>query len=375
MFKNFGRGAGRSRLFSLVILFSILTFVLLAAPTAAQEVETLAAQMEATLPVVRDEFPFIPAFSAAVIKDGAVIWSGGYGVADVESGVPVTADTPFPAASISKVLTAYAILGLVDEGVLDLDTPVNSYLTRWQVPALGRNNPDEVTIRRILSHTAGLSAEGYAGFTADHEIPTLEQFLDGIAGDPVRVIISPGRRFMYSGGGYTVLQLLIEEVTGMLFADYMQTTVFEPLGMTHSSFEWSPELGAVTQYTVNNEVYPNVVHVDQAAGGVYTTANDLAAFFAALLHDDRAEAIFTPNAGTESDPYGFGVYAHHTETGEPMIWHDGLGRGMHAIFYLFPEHDEGVVVLTNHPAGTAVVQNVMCVYDRWSEVEVPRACE
>lgn len=166
-------------------LFLFLTFLLLlAAPTAAQDVETLAAQMEVTLPVVRANSPFTPALSAAVIKDGAVIWSGGYGVADVEFGAPVSADTPFPAASISKVLTAYAILGLVDEGVLDLDTPVNSYLTRWQVPALGRNNPDEVGHRPHSSDTAGLSAEGYAGFTADHEIPTLEQFLDGIAGDP-----------------------------------------------------------------------------------------------------------------------------------------------------------------------------------------------
>ncbi len=144
---------------------------------------------------------------------------------------------------------------------------------------------------------------------------------------------------------------------------------------THSSFEWSPELGAATQYDVNGDVFPGVTHVDQAAGGLYTSANDLAAFFAALLHDDRAEAIFTPNVGTENDPYGFGVYVHHTEAGEAMIWHDGLGRGMHAIFYLFPEHNEGVVVLTNHPAGTAVVDEVMCAYDRWSEVEVPRACE
>ena len=375
MFRKSGRGAARSRSASLVMLWCLLTFVLTAAPAAAQDAESLAAHMDAALTDVLASHPNVPGFAAAIIKDGVVIWSGGYGVADIESGASVTADTPFAAASIAKVVTAYAILGLADEGVIDLDAPVNSYLTRWQVPVLGRNDPDEVTIRRILSHTAGLSAEGYAGFSPDHEIPTLEQFLDGIAGEPVRVIISPGRRFMYSGGGYTVLQLLIEELTGESYADYMQQTVLEPLGMEHSSFEWFHDLGAATQYDVNGSVFPGVTHVDQAAGGLYTSANDLATFFAALLHDDRAAAIFTPNEHTDPDPYGFGVYVDQTESGETMIWHDGLGRGMHAIFTLFPEHDEGVVVLTNSPAGNAVVDEVMCAYDSWSEVEAPRACE
>jgi len=129
----------------------IVFLMLIVAPAAAQDVDTLAAQMESALDEALATSPTVPGFAVAVIKDGEVIWSDGYGVADVEAGTPVTADTIFPAASISKVVTAYEILSLVDEGLIDLDTPVNSYLTRWQVPALGRNDPDEGVV--ILSNT------------------------------------------------------------------------------------------------------------------------------------------------------------------------------------------------------------------------------
>ncbi|MBE2270248.1 MAG: beta-lactamase family protein [Anaerolinea sp.] len=354
-------------------LFAVL-LLLLVAPVLAQDVDNLAAIMDSTLTAVEEEFPFVPGFSVAVVKDGAVIWSGGYGYADVEAGTPATADTLFPAASISKVVTAYAILGMADEGLIDLDAPVNSYLTRWQVTALGRNDPANVTIRRILSHTAGLSAEGYPGFAADAALPTLEEFLDGAGGDPVRMVISAGRTFMYSGGGYTVLQLLIEELSGMSYEDYMQSAVFEPLGMTNSTFVWTPELGAAAQYDRNGEPFLNVVHVDQAAGGLLTSANDLGAFFGALMQDARSGAIFTAAEGTREE-YGYGVYVDQTESGERMIWHDGLGRGMHAIFYLFPDAGEGVVILTNTPPGTAVVNPAMCAYDRWSDVDASEFCE
>lgn len=350
--------------------------LLIGAPLRAQEADTtaLADLMNDALPALSAEFHHVPGFAVAIIKDGAVIWSGGYGVADVEAQTPVSASTPFPTASISKVVTAYAALGLAADGVIDLDAPVNGYLTRWQVPVLGRNNADDVTVRRILSHTAGLSAEGYRGFAPGDSLPTLEAFLDGAGGDPVRVMIRPGVRFMYSGGGYTVLQLLIEELTGVPFADYMHTSVFEPLGMEHASFVWTPDLGAAAQYDVNGNVQSNTLHMDQAAGGLYASADDLGAFFAALLEDERSEAIFTAADATDG-AYGFGVYIDQTQAGDTMIWHDGLGRGMHAAFYLFPEHNEGVIVLANTPTGNAVVNRVLCLYDGWSAVEAAEFCE
>lgn len=358
-----------------MFLFTALLLSLSVGATAAQEASDFGALMDAAVPNLLAENPGVPGVAIAVIQDGAVVWSDGYGVADRASEELVTADTPFPVASISKIVTAYALLELVAEGQIDLDAPANSYLTRWQIPALGRNNPDEATIRRILSHTAGLSTDGYPGFTADAELPTLEELLDGTGGDPVRLMITPGRRFMYSGGGYTVLQLMIEELTGETFANYMQRVVLEPLGMEHSSFAWTPELGAATQYNRNGDVFSNVVHVDQAAGGMYASANDLAAFFVALLQDERAEAIFTPNPGTESEPYGFGAFIDQTPTGEAKLWHDGLGPGMHAMFYLFPAQNAGVVILTNSPSGSALVDPIMCVFERWSQVDAPEFCE
>ena len=131
------------------------------------------------------------------------------------AGRPVDGDTVFQAASISKTLTAWGVMRLVEQGALELDAPVGRYLTRWQLPPSPYNH-DGVTIRRLLSHTAGLSLHGYPGIAPEQPLPTLEESLSGghPGAEDVRVVSEPGTTYAYSGGGYTLLQLVVEEVTG-----------------------------------------------------------------------------------------------------------------------------------------------------------------
>jgi CubicO group peptidase (beta-lactamase class C family) len=316
----------------------------------------------------------------ALIRNNELVWSQGFGSADLEGGIQVTADTPFSVESIGKALTAWEIMRLVEAGTLNLDAPANQYLTRWQIEGSGRNKPEDATIRRILSHTAGLTVDGYPGFTVDDPLPTLEEFLDGAnGGQQVRILTPPGGRFSYSGGGYTVLQLLIEEVTGEPFAEVMQRDVLDLLGMTHSSFEWSPELGAATAYTRDGDVEDRVVHLDLAAGGLYTSANDLARFFTEGMTGDwltpeSVALMHTAADGTRGE-YGFGNFLFTLADGTPVVWHDGIGFGVRSIFLLLPESGDGLIILTNKGDGNKIFRDIVCLWDYWLHGEQTRLCK
>src|SRR5262249_11858770 len=150
-------------------------------------------------------------------------------------------ETLFQAASISKPLAALAALRLVEDGTLALDEDVNAQLTSWKVPANEFTAVQQVTLRHLLSHSAGLTVHGFEGDSAFHPVPTLAEMLDGVPGKsnsaPVRVTRMPGVQFEYSGGGYCVLQQLLVDVTGKAFPDLMRTAVLDPLGMRHSTYE------------------------------------------------------------------------------------------------------------------------------------------
>ena len=180
----------------------------------------------------------VPGVAVALVRDGQLTWSKGYGQADTARGVPVTPDTVFQVGSISKPVTAWGVMRLVQQGKLDLDAPVDRYLTRWHLPP-APFDADGVTIRRLLNHSAGLNSQDYSPI-ATRPLPSLEQSLSGESGgvnarrgsDDVRITMTPGQQRSYSNGGYTLLQLAIEEVTGEPFARYMQREVLDPLGMT-----------------------------------------------------------------------------------------------------------------------------------------------
>ncbi len=364
---------------SLLMIVGICCFFAVQPAAAQDDTSGFVEALNESVPTLL-EAQQVPGAALALIRNNEVVWSQGFGVTDMDGGVPVTADTPFSVESIGKALTAWEIMRLVEAGKLDLDAPANGYLTRWQITGIGRNNPDDATIRRILSHTAGLSVDGYPGFTVDDSLPTLEEFLDGAgAADQVRMLTPAGRRFSYSGGGYTALQLLIEEISGEPFADVMQHDVLDPLGMTHSSFVWSPELEAATAYRSNGQVEDRVVHLDLAAGGLYTSANDLARFFSAgmigdWLTPESIALMHTPAEGTSGD-YGFGNFLFKLADGTPVVWHDGIGYGVRSIFLLLPQSGDGLIILTNKGDGNRIFRDLICAWDNWLHGEQTRLCK
>src|SRR5215203_3091439 len=177
--------------------------------------------------------------SLAIIKDGKIAAARAYGVVDDVSKAPVTTATLFQAGSISKPVAALGALHLVEKGTLSLDTDVNAKLTSWKVPENRFTTAEKVTLRRLLSHTAGLTVHGFPGYDVSAQIPTVVQVLDGAPPTntaPIRVDTTPGAIWRYSGGGFTVAQQLMVDVTGQPFPQYMQSAVLGPIGMTSSSF-------------------------------------------------------------------------------------------------------------------------------------------
>ena len=364
---------------SIVAVILLLLFAVLPAFAQEADVSEITGQFDELLPPLM-EANSVPGAAVALIHDGEVVWSKGYGAANLDSGEAVTPDTPFGVASISKALTAWEIMRLVEAGEIDLDAPANQYLTSWQIPALGRNDPNGATIRRILSHTAGLSVDGYRGYEPGDTLPTLPEFLDGAAGaDPVQMMVSAGRRMMYSGGGYTALQLMIEDMTGKPFADVMDEDLLTPLGMENSSFVWTPELGAATDYGRGNEVEPHVVHMDQAAGGLYASVNDLARFFTAGMTDEwltpESVALMQSAAEATDDSYGFGYFVEALPDGGIGVWHDGIAAGGRSLFVLVPEQGEGLIIMTNARAGNTVFEDMVCAWDTWVNGEETDLCK
>ena len=174
-----------------------------------------------------------------------MVWSGGFGLADTESGAEVTADTPFEIASLTKPVTGWAILKLAEEGRIDLDAPIETYLGGWQLPPSGFDHA-RVTARAILAHGAGLGAGGDSGVNPGEPVPTLLEAVNGATLEygPVRVEHEPGQAYHYSSKGYVLLEMAIEEVTGESFTAYVQREILTPLQMTDSAFGWTPEQGA-----------------------------------------------------------------------------------------------------------------------------------
>src|SRR5580700_4412706 len=182
----------------------------------------------------------IPGLSVAVIDNFQVIWAKGYGVIGADSKAPVTPKTLFQAGSISKPVTSTAALYMVEQGKLALDQNVNDKLKTWKVPDDEFTQTEKVTLRRLMSHTGGLTVHGFPGYDVDAPLPTLVQVLNGekpANTAPVRVDFIPGTKFRYSGGGVTVEQLLMMDVSGKPFPVLLREAVLDKIGMADSSYE------------------------------------------------------------------------------------------------------------------------------------------
>ena len=244
----------------------------------------------------------IPGVSIAVIRDGRIAWSKAYGVKTAGTTDRVDTSTVFSVGSLSKVGTAAVTLRLVDAGRLDLDRNVNDYLKRWQVPKAAYLALRPVTLAGLMSHSAGLTLDGFPDFKPGESLPGVLDTLEGkppSKTEPVRVFYVPGSAYSYSGGGTTVEQLLIEDVTGMPFAAAAKQFVFEPLGMSRSTYENPlPEAHGNIAHAHDDEGRPTALPrgweamPEMAASGLWTTPSDYARMVIAFIQSNRAPSGF-----------------------------------------------------------------------------------
>jgi len=309
----------------------------------------------------------VPGLSVAVVNDFKVEWSKGYGVRDSRTGAPITDQTLFQVASITKCMGAVVALRLAQDGILDLDRDVNGYLKRWKVPENEFTRVEKVTLRRLLSHTAGLTVSGFRGYAEGEAVPTILQVLDGLPpanSAPVRVDRIPGSGYRYSGGGYTVLQLLLEDVTGRPLSKLVTEYVFEPAGMTQStlcpacddSSEGQTSMGHSLDADGNVTTFRGYAFLQGGSGccELWTTSSDLARFIIAIqralrgdpgsiLSSEMARAMLTTEKG---GPAGLGFFIKRY--GDTVYFnHDGGNIGFSARFIGHPEQGYGFAVMVN----------------------------
>ncbi|MEM8768912.1 MAG: serine hydrolase domain-containing protein [Pseudomonadota bacterium] len=291
-------------------------------------------------------------------------------------GPEVSADSLFQVGSVSKPVAAWVVMTLVEDGRLELDAPVSNYLSRWQLPASDFAG-EGVTVRRLLSHTAGLSLHGYPGFPEGEEIPSLEASLSGATGGSGSVYLfqEPGAAFSYSGGGYTLLQLLVEEVTGQSFADYARQALFAPLSMESSDYLPDAALRQRLVTPHGRRADPIVQHDfrAQAAASLHSTAEDLARFVLAnlgansVLADETVALMHRGVAPAGADEIGLGFVLKRDGR---IVGHSGSNRGWKANLQFAPAEGRGIVILTNAESGGAFAYEVLC---RWDELLGPAA--
>lgn len=331
----------------------------------------------------------VPGISVAVIHNGRIDWARGWGFRDIESCAPVTPDTGFQAASISKVVTAMVALRLVEQGKIGLDRNINEALRSWQLPKDEKLAPRGITLRQLLSHTAGLNVHGFNhGYQPGVTLPTTVQILEGAGSPPVRSILPAGAQFEYSGGGYMVAQLALTDVSGMSFAALAQREVLGPLGMSRSAFAMPPSsairgdmaFGSAWGKTIpgNYPVLPQL-----AAAGLWTSAGDLARLLidlqasAAGKKGHRLSPAMTRTMMTPvRDNWGLGLALW---TGSaPRFGHDGVNPGYESFMIAYAGKGEGIVVLTNGGDGRRlmgeVVRAVATDYG-WPEIAAPATKE
>ena len=351
-------------------VFAMMLALLFAPSSRAQDsftrVEALSNHIESVLKQYN-----IPGASVAVFRDFEIEWARGFGLANVDTKKPVDTLTLFQAASISKPVTALAVMRLVREGRLDLDRNVNDYLTNWKVPDNEFTAAKPLTLRAILSHIGGLNVGGFKGYEAGALVPTVPQLLDGkppANSEAVRVTKPVGVKFEYSGGGTTIMQLLLVDVLKMPFPEIVRKLSLEPVGMGFSTYE-QPLPARLAPFASAGHEKGKVIkgerHVypEMAAAGLSTTASDLARFGIAiqkarlgmnpgLLSMDLSNAMTTP---VLPDSFGLGLELFRkADTEKRFFGHTGGNVGYRCWLLATRTGGNGLVILTNGDEWDAV---------------------
>lgn len=329
--------------------------------------------------------------SIAVIHNYKIEWARGYGFADVSENLPVTEKTLFQAASISKSLNAVGVLLLVQKKKLDLNSDINRYLVTWKFPYNEKSNGKKITLANLLSHTAGLTIHGFPGYAKGEVLPTLPQILDGqkpANTEPVRSSAEPGKSVNYSGGGVTISQMIIMDVTHQPYNVFMQNNVLDPLGMISSSYTQPPpetkEKLLATGYRADGKEVPGKFHIypEQAAAGLWTNPVDLCNYIieTQLSYQGKSSKVLTPEMTRLRltpvlEDAALGTFVNSRVTGSLKYFnHNGGNEGFQCTAIGCRDNGEGVVIMTNSDNGSLlyeeIVNSVATVYN-WKDYYLP----
>ncbi len=299
-----------------------------------------------------------PGIVVAVL-DGDKYQEYRFGYSNLESRKPVSSKTVFNVASVSKLLTGIAVMQLAEKGMIDLDKPIEEYLTRWKLPSAAFDSR-LVTVRRVLNHSAGLSSEFGPGFTPKDSLLPLVEILSGKSPKrkPLIIETEPGKQHVYSNPGFGLLQLLIEEISGMSFAGYMKKNIFDKLNMSQSGFTDplvypdQPDLATPYDYRLNALDQERFVVL--AAAGLLTTLSDLEKMMLEettgqhLLRKETYEKMIDVKT---PEIYGLAHIIHRYKNETAHAGHTGLGSGWNSSYQFIPGTKKAIIVLTNGDNG------------------------
>ncbi len=316
----------------------------------------------------------VPGVSVAVINNGKLEWAKGYGVTEAGGATAVTTETLLQAGTLSQPVTALAALALVEQGKLSLDEDVNGKLKSWQVPENEFTKEQKATLRRLLSHSAGLTVTNLPGYASEATLPTLAQILNGekpANSAAIRADLMPGSRTRYSAGGYIVLQQLLADATGKAFPQLMRELVLDKVGMAQSGYEQPLPEAQASKAASGHRATAAVVkgkwhtYPELAAAGLWTTPSDLARFVIELqqAYAGRTSKVLSPAMAKQmltkqvgANGLGFGL------TGEGRAFHfssGGSSEGFKCTLVVFAETEQGAVVMSNGDAGVRLADELL----------------
>ena len=314
----------------------------------------------------------VPGVSIAVIENGKLKWAKGYGYANTNTNQKVDVNTLFQAGSISKPVAALAALKLVDKGKLDLDANVSTYLKSWKLPDSKFTEIEKVTLRRLLTHTAGMTVHGFPGYTQKDSFPSINAVLNGKGNTPVIYVDTvPGSIWRYSGGGYTVMEKIVEDVSGLPLEDYMAKNILPQMDMTNSTYSQpikeSMQDNISAAYYGDGKIIEGLWHnyPEQAAAGLWTTPSDLAKYLIEIhnIYENGSKGILSKHVVTQmltKDKNNWGLGPSLRENDNALIFgHGGKNAGFTNDMMAFAKSGDGVIVMTSADNGGRLIGEIL----------------
>lgn len=378
-----------NKLWVRIIVLLIIFFILVASASRlyttkevkkGDSLDDFTVYLDQRIPVLMKEYD-IPGVNIALVQKGKTTWTKAYGYADLEKGRKMTVDTYCRVESISKPVTAWGVMKLVEQGKIELDRPVVQYIKNWKFPE-SKYSVERMTVRQLLSHSAGMPIGNFMDrFSPNDKMPSLQESLY----EESVLMQEPGLSFSYSDTGFNLLELLIEEVTGRDFAEYMQKEVLIPLGMYRSSFNWSENFNPAVPvaYDLKGTPIPVYIYPKKASGGLFASVEDIAGFVTAgmtnfsragnqVLTSQSINELYTPMVnipgfyGLAFDSYGLGHFIESLHSGKQAVSHGGQGCGWMTHFHSVPESGDGIVIFANSQRSWPFFAYILSDWAKWS---------